>query len=60
MVGTTMGIARRSRNQNRNRHYHHEGREEHEVKKWKCNNFPILRVLRALRGGMYLLIDSPI
>jgi hypothetical protein len=29
---------------------HHEGREEHEVRKLKCNNFRILRVLRALRG----------
>src|SRR5262249_41179372 len=31
---------------------HHEGREEHEVKNLKRNNFRILRVLRALRGDM--------
>ena len=57
---TTKSTARRSRNQNRTKHYHHEGREEHEVKKLKCNNFPILRVLRALRGDMvfYLLIQQ--
>jgi hypothetical protein len=33
-------LARRTHNQNRNRDYHHEGREEHEVKKLNCNNFP--------------------
>src|SRR4029450_11984823 len=32
---------------------HHEGREEHEVKKFKNINFPILRVLRALRGEIW-------
>jgi hypothetical protein len=31
---------------------HHEGREEHEVRKLKGNNFRILRGLRALRGDM--------
>jgi hypothetical protein len=38
--------------------FHHEAREEHEVRKLKCNNFRILRVLRALRGDLafaYLL-----
>ena len=28
------------------------GREEHEVKKMKCNNFRTLRDLRALRGDV--------
>ena len=37
---------------------HHEGREEHEVKKFKNINFPILRVLRALRGDTVFFIDS--
>jgi hypothetical protein len=32
--------------------FHHEGREEHEVRKLKYNNFRILRVLRALRGDI--------
>jgi hypothetical protein len=32
--------------------FHHEGREEHEVRKLKCNNFRILRIamLESLRG----------
>jgi hypothetical protein len=29
---------------------HHEGREEHEVRKLKYNNFRILRVLRAFEN----------
>jgi hypothetical protein len=41
------------RKQNRNRHFHHEGREEHEVKKFKNINFSILRVLHALRGEIW-------
>jgi hypothetical protein len=55
---TAKTLARQSRNQNRNKHYHHEGREEHEVKKLKCNNFPILRVLRELRGA-YFFTGNP-
>ena len=32
--------------------FHHEGREEHEVKKFKSINFPILRGLHPLRTTM--------
>jgi hypothetical protein len=39
------------RNQKKNRH-HHKAYEEHEVKKSKCDDFPIPRVLRALRGDI--------
>ena len=50
LITKDLALWRRKRKEKAN--CHHEGREEHEVRKLKCNNFRILRVLRALRGGM--------